>query len=353
MFIEELKIHNFRNIEDKHFSFKNKINVFYGKNGVGKTSILESIHYLSTGKSFRKGKANNLINFTKNDLTVFINAKTQENHYTFAVNKNKNNQWHGKINGNKTSKQSQINTLIPVVSIDPEVYRLVDFGPIYRRNFLDWMVFHVKHNYLNLWKNTYKCIKQLNFLYKNKATNEEITPWENNFIHFSNELNEIRQETFNFLLPEIMKASRFMQNEIEDISLSYKKGWTLNSFKEQIDFDRSKNRLYGQLQHGPHKMDIKISVGNQQASQILSRGQKKILSITFYMAYIKYLTKRGISPILCLDDFDAELDDEKLKKAAFFFRETNSQIFVTTVQKNKIKKVFKKADLFHVKQTKV
>ena len=349
MFINKLKIHNFRNLLEKNFSFDKDINIFHGKNGVGKTSILEAIQYLSSGKSFRKGSFKSLINFNSDSLTVYLECITNNNTQIFSVSKNRKGQWKAKINNNKIIKQSNITSCFPVVSIDPDVYQLVDFGPLYRRSFLDWLVFHVKHDYLLLWKKVNKCIKQLNSLYKNKSSFKEINVWEQTFINYSEELNNIRKFFFKQIHPSIINLSLFMQDEIKDLSITYKQGWSESlSLSEQMEFDRSKNLKYGQLQHGPHKMDIKISTGSFAASQTLSRGQKKILSITFYMAYIELLKNNSITPILCLDDFDAELDSVKLSKAADFFKKTNTQIFITSVHKEKILKVFPEAHMFHV-----
>lgn len=350
MFITKLRLHNFRSTINQEYIFNNNVNIFYGDNGVGKTSILEAINFLSSGKSFRKGNFKNLINFNKDDLTVYLECLLSDNKQVFSVNKNKTGKWLGKKNQTKISKQVDITNIFPVVSIDPEVYRLVDFGPLYRRNYLDWMVFHVKHDYITLWKKVYKCIKQLNILYKNKAQKEEIATWESSFVLFSEQLNIIRREAFTDIHSNILKLSLYMQEEINDLNIVFKQGWSENiGLQEQLELDRSKNLMYGQLQHGPHKMDIKIQTGNHQASQTLSRGQKKILSIAFYMAYIEYLNNHDINPILCLDDFDAEIDNHKLKKAAVFFNNTNTQIFITSVQKKKILKAFPEADLFHVK----
>jgi len=350
VFINKLQIHHFRNLESIEYSFKRKINIFCGQNGVGKTSILEAIHFISSGKSFRKGNFKNLITYNCNYLTVYLEAQHQDLDYVFAVNKYKNNQWKAKINHKKIEKQSDITNLIPVVSIDPEIYRLVDFGPIYRRNFLDWLVFHVKHDYLILWKKVYKCIKQLNALYKIKAPISEIDIWEKNFIIYSEELTQIRYNFFNLIQPHILSLTTEIQPELSELSIIFKKGWSDDiSLHEQLLQDREKNLLYGKLQHGPHKMDLKINIGNMLASHVLSRGQKKTLSIVFYMAYIKTLLNNQINPILCLDDFDAELDAEKLSKAAQFFKQSNMQIFITSVQEDKIKKAFPDSQVFHVK----
>ncbi len=349
MFISKLKIYNFRNIYEKEFLFHNKINIFHGDNGVGKTSILESIHYLSSGKSFRKGSFRNLINLNSNDLTVSLEAQEGVNSFSFAVNKTKSNQWKGKINGKSTLKQSEIATLIPVVSIDPEIYRLVDYGPVYRRNFLDWLVFHVKHDYLSLWKKTYRCIKQLNILYKKKATHEELIFWEESFIEHSEELTSIRRHYFDLLMPDIISLLKDIQPEIEGVALSFKRGWSESAcLKEQLAIDRSRNLKFGALQHGPHKADIEINIFNQSASHTLSRGQKKTVSIIFYMAYINVLKSNNIHPVLCLDDFDAELDSDKLQKVADFFKCLGLQVFITSVQKNKIQNAFPGSSVFHV-----
>jgi len=350
VFISKLKIHNFRNIKFKEFEFSQQINIFHGNNGVGKTSILEAIHFLSSGKSFRKGNFKTLINFNSDNLTVYLECLLSANPSSISVNKSNNGKWKGKINNTYLNKQFEITNILPVVSIDPEVYRLVDFGPLYRRNFLDWLVFHVKHDYLLLWKKVYKCIKQLNLLYKSKAHVDQIELWESTFVDLSIKLNNVRENVFLEILPNIYKLSSFMQEEINNLCVEFKKGWSKDiSLKEQMTMDRKKNLLYGQLQHGPHKMDIKINTGTQQASQTLSRGQKKLLSITFYMAYIQYLNLNDVNPILCLDDFDAEIDKDKLFKSADFFKKTTSQIFITSVQKNKIYRAFPKAELFHVK----
>ncbi|MCF6288082.1 MAG: DNA replication and repair protein RecF [Proteobacteria bacterium] len=345
-FINKLKLYNFRNFKKKTFIFNKKINIFYGENGTGKTTILESIYYLSTGKSFRKSNYKNLINFKESLLTVYLESENNN----ISISKNNTGVWKGKLNNNNITKQSIITNIIPVVPIETEVYRLIDVGPIYRRNFLDWLVFHVKHDYLLLWKKTHKCIKQLNILYKNKAPQVEIDLWESNFIIFSEKLSQIRKEVFNKILPTILTLSEFMQSEIKDLSIIYKQGWNeKTSLKQQMEKDREKNLLYGKLQHGPQKMDIIIKANSKAAAQILSRGQKKILSISFYMAFIKFLNENQIQPIICLDDFDAELDDNKLKAAATFFNNINAQIFITSVQVEKIKKVFPNAQVFHVK----
>lgn len=350
MFIKKLKIYNFRNFKYREFHFKNKVNIFHGENGTGKTSILEAINYISCGKSFRKANYKNLINIHSDDLTVFIEIQNNENHNTIAVNKNKNGDWKSKFNSITPIKQAQISNIIPVVSVDPDVHHLIDGGPSHRRGYLDWLVFHVKHNYLTLWKKTYKCIKQLNSLYKSDSHSNEIKLWEHSLEEHSKALNITRFEFFKLISPKILSLIERIQPEIQNIQLEYKKGWFEEySLIEQLNSDRDKNIRYGQILNGPHKMDIRISVNNQDAAKVLSRGQKKVMSLIFYIAYIQVLHNKGIKPVLCLDDFDAEIDENKLLKISSEFNKLNSQIFITSVHKNKVLTVLPEAELFHVK----
>jgi DNA replication and repair protein RecF len=351
VFINTLKIHNFRNIKYSDFTFTKKVNVFYGNNGVGKTSILESIYFLSTSKSFRKSTSKSIINFEEKSVTVFSSIKSQKIQ-TLSLSKNKSGKWSGKVNNTNINKQTQLSPYIKVVAIDPEVYSLIDAGPQFRRSFLDWFVFHVEHSYLSTWKKCYKCIKHLNSLYKLNSSLKEIHVWENAFIEFSNMVDIKRQKYFNLLKPRVIELLHAIQPDLYHIDIIYDKGWQNNiTLSDLLDIDREKNIKYGVLQNGPHKMDIKIFINKFPASQTLSRGQKKIISILFYLAYVETLLKDcDIKSIVCLDDLDAELDELKFKYICKKFDELDLQLFITTVQESKLINVFSDVEMFHVKQ---
>ena len=352
MFINKLRILNFRNILDKDFKFENKVNIFYGENGVGKTSILEAINYISSGKSFRKGNYKDFINYKSNEFTIYLGYNKDDLENSISVRKDKKGQWKAKKNNTNISQQSTLTESLPVISIDPEVYRLVDSSPQYRRSFIDWLVFHVKHDYLLLWKKTHKCIKQLNTLYKLRGNTNEINTWEQILVSCTEKLNQVRNHYFLQISPIITNIVREILPGLDGIVLIYKRGWTEGlSFIQQLEKDREKNLKYGQLLNGPHKMDIKITINHTDASKVLSRGQKKMLSIVFYLSYLKVLEFNQIFPILCLDDFDAEIDENKLQTTSEYFKSYQSQIFITSVHKEKIVKAFPNADLFHVKHS--
>lgn len=349
MFLNKLNVHNIRCIKSLSLDFTKSVNIFHGTNGAGKTSLLESIYFLSTGKSFRKGGFKSLLKSGEKSFTVY--GKSNCNH-SYSVSRSIQGEWSAKINLQRIKKHSEITSKFKVISIDPEVYRLIDFGPQARRSFLDWYVFHVEHQYLSLWKNVNKALKQLNSLYKQKKISDELKHWEIKFSELSESLDCLRIKYFELLNPVLKEMMDRFQPELDSLKIDYKKGWSdTMSLQEQLVKERERSFKYGLLQSGPHKMDLKVSVNNIPASQSLSRGQKKILSILFYLSYYEVLLKNtNTIPILCLDDLDAELDDKRISLLSEYIKKSPSQVFISTVQVQKIEQFFPNAEMFHVKQ---
>ncbi len=332
--------------------FDNRINVFFGSNGAGKTSLLEAIYFLSTGKSFRSKRTKNLINNQQDDLTVFAKTNPQPNQVPMqlGINLNKNGKKQIKLNQDLVRNQSDIAHRLPVVSIDPDSYLFIDKPPQYRRSFLDWLVFHVKHEYLTVWSQCSRCQKQLNALYKAKST-EQLDYWEQQYINHANALNQLRLDVFADLQLLVEKKTAQFIPELSTLKVGYYQGWSKdNSLVEQLNKDRDKNLMYGNLNSGVHKMDVKNTIKHMSAQECLSRGQKKMISIIYYLSFIELITAHtGIDPVLCLDDMDAELDINKTQILCDFIQTANNQVFISTVDKDKLIPMLDGLGLFHVK----
>jgi len=356
VFIKQIKINGFRCYESVDLVFNKQVNIFYGNNGSGKTSVLEAIYWLSTGKSFRSKKNKVLINHQHSEFILFssFSNATDSSVQTLGVGFNKNNSKKTiRLNQKNISKQSQIAHTLPVVSIDPDSYLLIDKTPNFRRSFLDWLVFHVKPSYLNIWTQTNRCHRQLNALYKSKQLNQ-IPEWQQQYVHFATQLNSFRVEVFIKLKLRVETKVKQFIPELEGFELHYHQGWNKDVDLNQLLIkDQDKNLLYGSLFSGVHKMDIKCKVNNLSAQDILSRGQKKIISIVFYLSFIELLTETtGLDPIICLDDLDAELDENKTNLLCEFIKTRNNQVFISTVDINKVTALFDDVAVFHVKQNK-
>ncbi len=356
MFIKQLKINGFRCYETVDLVFNKQINVFYGNNGSGKTSVLEAVYWLSTGKSFRSKKNKVLVNHLLSEFTLFATFQNTTDKTTHALGAGFNKSSSKKTvrhNQDTVTNQSQIAHLLPVVSIDPDSYLFIDKSPHFRRSFLDWLVFHVKPQYLNIWTQTTRCHRQLNALFKSKQS-EQLNQWQQQYITFGAQLNELRQEVFGLLDAKINQKIKQFIPELDGFKLVYFQGWNKDfSLQELLLKEQDKNLAYGNLYSGVHKMDIRCKVNSLDAQDILSRGQKKMISIMFYLSFIELLTETtGLDPIVCLDDFDAELDVNKTNLLCEFINNTQNQVFISTVDVNKITSLFDDVGMFHVKHNK-
>ena len=351
MRLTQLKISGFRCYQQKEFTFDQRINVFHGDNGSGKTSVLEAIYYLSTGKSFRSNRSRNLIKHQTDALAVYARYQDDnQNQGDLGVSLTKQLKKKLKLNQQAISNQASLAHLMPVVSIDPDSYLFLDKPPKFRRAFLDWLVFHVKPEYLDVWGKTTRCQQQLNQLYKNKQQ-QDLPYWESQYVQLAGQLNTLRKMVFDALQHRVKNKITEFIPELSELEVRYHQGWSVDfSLEQQLAHDADKNRLYGNLQHGVHKMDIRNHINNQLAHECLSRGQKKLISIIYYLCFIEFLTEEcGVTPLLCLDDMDAELDLDKTRILCDFIEHSKHQVFITTVDPAKLTSVLKDAAMFHVK----
>lgn len=352
LYIKQIKLDGFRCYDAVQLIFSERINLFYGDNGAGKTSVLEAIYWLSTGKSFRSKKNKVLINQHKSELVLFAELSDHQSpiKHSLGISFNKSNKKQIRLDKQSINNQSQVAHLLPVVSIDPDSYLFIDKTPQFRRSFLDWLVFHVKPEYLSIWSNTTRCQKQLNVLYKSKQ--QDLLPqWEQQYIQFATQLNELRQHVFNDLTQSVSNKVKSFIPEITGFNLSFKQGWSEGlTLGELLEKERPKNLLYGSLFSGVHKMDIKCQVKQQPAQDLLSRGQKKLISIIFYFSFIELLAeKTGNDPLIVIDDMDAELDISKTKLLCDFIMQASNQVFISSVDPKKVTDILDDVGVFHVK----
>lgn len=355
MQINRLKITGFRCYENLDLTFNKRINVFSGANGSGKTSVLEAIYFLSTGKSFRSKRNKNLVGHDADMLTVFAEfTDSTTNKHKVGVSLTQLLKKQIKLDSQNIPNQSEIAHHLPVVSIDPDSYLFLDKPPQYRRSFLDWLVFHVKPDYLRIWSRVSRCQKQLNILFKENKL-DQLEHWQSLYIEYAEQLNQMRQSVFKQLTDLIYQNIAIIIPELKDLQLNFYQGWSKeNTLSEQLIKDRDKNFLYGNLNQGVHKMDIRNTIQQKPAHEHLSRGQKKLISIIYYLSYIDLISNQlDSSPILCLDDIDAELDTNKTQILCDYIQNSNNQAFISTVDSKKLMKILPDACLFHVEHRQV
>lgn len=326
MILDQIKVHALRSIKAANLNFHPKYNYIIGQNGTGKTTLLEAIYILGSGHSFKTREISPLIQ--QNEQALVIYGKGEDT--TLSISKSLNSTTMVKINGQICTASSKLAYQMPCQVYYQDIFQIMDSGPGLRRSMIDWGVFHVKHDYLNLWKQYKYILKQRNSLLKQRPGKSALEPWDCQLAEVGETIADMR---FNYL-QSLMKNYQDTLNQLCDfhISLNYYKGWDKKksgcSLKEALLLNREKDIHRGFTSVGIHQADILVESEDTQAKKILSRGQQKIALIALKLSQSKMLSYHCIH---LMDDIFAELDAYHLEKLASFISKSGDQFFFTVL----------------------
>ena len=359
MFLSEFKADCFRNLSKFQIELSQDLNIISGDNAAGKSNLLEAINYLISGRSFRTSKQGLLIAHESDQFTLFGRfsnvSKLGVSYHRLDKTKRI------KLNGEVIRSLSSVVSLYPVQVLSPESYHLIDSGPLERRKYLDWLLFHVEHSYHSCWIDFQRLLKQRNaFLRNGQSTinNNELEAWNIQYESAAVKVNKLRYEITKSLLPNIRKILDSVDFEFtNDLTISYYQGYT-GSLLDKLRESKEKDLSSGNTHYGPHKGDLRLKVGKHLAKDILSRGQKKLLVNSLYLAQTDILKKRTQKDSLfIIDDFSSELDEANQISLIRTLGELNNvQIILSCLQADMIKPLIKEYNgvhMFHVEHGKI
>ena len=359
MFLESLKVENFRNLEPAEVVLSKDLTIISGDNAAGKSSVLESIVFLLSGRSFRTTKLPTLITHDTEKLSVFGLFSTGSRvGVGFDRAENKKNI---KVDGLVVKSLSVVASIYPVQILCPESYHLVDSGPSERRKYLDWLLFHVEHNYHKLWTSFNQLLKQRNHCLKAQQTKRDSTSldaWDEQFLHYSRLLTEKRADVVTRLTPLLIKTlGTLVFESVEDLSFSYYCGYT-GELKDRLRESRSRDIAVGSTQFGPHKADLKIKTKGRMVKDVLSRGQKKILINGLFISQTQQLKlETSKDSLFIIDDFSSELDESNQSSLLAALRaQENVQIILSCLHPAMLKplvKGYNSVSMFHVEHGRI
>ncbi|MCY7295427.1 DNA replication/repair protein RecF [Alteromonas sp. a30] len=356
--LEELQVSNLRNIQNAKLFPSPSLNVLLGENGSGKSSLLESVHILSTGRSFRTVDLKNLLQFEKQHFLVRGKVKSQLREWEGNLGVNVGFMFSdkkerlAKIEGEKIKNSSDLARLLPMKFLSPLEGNLIEGAPSLRRRFLDWLMFHVEPDYLPQQKQFKSVLSNRNATLRKKDRGQE-PYWRSQLIESSVRLSEMAEHNFE-------QFKIYVEDEVSDslngfdFHFELYRGWRKDTelsdlFSKAIDNEFK----FGSSRYGFQRADLKITVDGKPSSLVLSRGQMKILALALHIAQIKFLKlERKSNCVVLIDDIIAELDDQNICTMIDKIIETGNQCFVTSANvklAELLKKNFSKSyKLFHV-----
>lgn len=361
MTLKRLFVQNLRNLNAVDILPSDRVNLIYGENGSGKTSVLEAINLLALGRSFRSHKHKPLINHQSDSFTVFGRVHSDDDvDIPIGINRHASGEATFKANGNVVPSAAVLAAYLPVQVINSETFLLLEGSPKVRRQFIDWLVFHVEPNFFPLWKDLQRCLKHRNSLLRHDRIDPfELDTWDQELVSLTNKIHVFRQdcmaqfsETFYELLKEFIS--------VEDIQIRYSCGWDKEkAYADVLRNSFERDHRQGFTSTGSHRADLKITVGGLDAAEILSRGQQKLLVCALKIAQ-GYVFSRltGRKTIYLVDDLPAELDEKHRALLAHWLDAMNTQVFITGVERETLISTWQdkpnvETKLFHVEQGKV
>ncbi|SDU33334.1 DNA replication/repair protein RecF [Halopseudomonas salegens] len=353
--LTRLSVTGVRNLHPVTLHPAPRINLVYGANASGKTSLLEAIHLLGLARSFRTNKLQPVIQYAESQCTVFAELVSDQGETTqIGVQRSANSEFVIRINGQNVRSAAQLAETMPLQLINPDSFRLLEGAPKQRRQFLDWGVFHVEHGFLAAWQRLQKSLKQRNsLLRRGRIDSLLLAPWELELVQAANQIDAYRQSYIGRLKPVFEQVLADMLT-IDGLTLSYFRGWDKEKPLADVlaqQFER--DCQLGHTQAGPQRADLRVRVNNLNAVDVLSRGQQKLLVSALKIAQ-GYLLKQQYGPQSCVflvDDLPSELDAHHRQALCRLLEQLDCQVFITCVEPEQLTGLWQSETpkkLFHV-----
>src|SRR5690606_27077480 len=239
-----------------------------------------------------------------------------------------------KANGQPVASAADLAHHLPLQVINSDTFGLLEGGPQIRRQFVDWLVFHVEPGFYPLWRNLQRCLKHRNSLLRHDRIDAfELAPWDQELVGLTEQIHQLRFnsiEKFSAVFQEL--ASAF--TGLEGLTLNYFRGWDRQTdYAEVLQKGLERDHRQGFTHAGSHRADLRIHLQGHNAVDLLSRGQQKLLVCALKITQgLVFQQATGRQCIYLVDDLPAELDIHHRQLLTDWLDSMNTQVFVTGVE---------------------
>lgn len=332
MILKKLSILNYKNIGQAEVDFSPKMNCFFGNNGMGKTNLLDAIHYLSFCKSHTNTPDSQIIR-TENDLCVVQGAydyEGREEEIFCAMRRRQRKQF--KRNKKEYDKLSEHIGLLPLVMVSPADADLIRGGSEERRRFLDVIISQQDKPYLHALIQYNKALLQRNTLLKNQSTDASLYEvLEMQLSRYGRLVYEKRRLLVEDFTPIFNEYYQTICRSAEVVGLHYVSQLETQDLFETLVAARERDRVLGYTSAGIHKDELEMTLNDALIRRVGSQGQNKTYLIALKLAQFVFLARKGrTTPILLLDDIFDKLDAARVEEIIkLVSSDAFGQIFIT------------------------
>lgn len=344
MTIRQLSLSGFRNLKSTTLDFHSGFNLISGANGSGKTSLVEAVHIICQGQSFKTTRLDECIQHGESSFLLFA----QFNDYKAGFSR-ENKITKLRLNEININKLSEFTEKSPIRIINSNSFYIVDGSPGTKRAYMDWILFHVEQSFKTLWSHYQHALKQRNSLLRKKTDILQLDYWDKY-------LSDLNQQIYHQRKSIISKLNHCIKENLMDlisdldIGIRYQPGWNNEKpLSILLKSQRKKDLKLGFTGIGIHRDNIEITSKGHPVQSVLSRGQLKRLASTMLLAQIYIVQALSKSVILIIDDIAAELDKFSAGKILQMIPNLNVQTFLTNIEQDSLlTKYQQEYKMFHV-----
>lgn len=338
--IEHIALSCFRNFSSHKIDFKPGLNVLVGENGSGKTSVLEAIYLFAYARSFRANRLAHILQHDQKQAAVFAQLSNGD---SFGWGYSPSTSVQYQCNQEAVAVQQLLMTFPPCLFIDSSSHRVFTKQSIYRRQLLDWGVYHSNIDFGSTWNMYQRALKQRNAALKQGSPVNVIRQWDDVLIQHGESIKSMRQSYVTSLkkeFDEVITETRLLHLKP---SLKLNHGWS-GSFGDVLRDTIEDDYRYKYTTSGPHRGRIDIQLAGGSAKDYASEGQQKILHYALRLAQAKYLKHQLNKQIVFLiDDLNAELDETNQMGLLGLYQSIEAQLIITAIHMPKWSKTIDQA----------
>ena len=335
MILTQFQVITFRNLVSLTFSPSPGVNAIVGPNGVGKSSVLEAIHTLSAGHSFRTRKARELIAHNADSFTVsgLLQDRLGREHRC-GMRRSNTGDVTLRMDYEPVHSMATISRAIPVKALTPDSHALIQDGPTARRQFIDWGAFHFDADFFANWKLYRRALSQRNHALRTHSPTAEIVSWNDEFAAAGSWIDQCRTNYLNQLQPFFKHLLEQLTTSFT-VNLAYKRGFSEErTLLETLEKNLSQHQRFRTTTDGPHRAELAMTVGEHPARQVLSRGQQKLVVYALHLAQLEVLHQDSDRHAIVLsDDLASELDRENLSQVLSLLASKPTQVFIAGTER--------------------
>ena len=355
MHLRKLSLTNFKNYSQSDYSFSEKINCFVGNNGVGKTNLLDAIHYLSFCKSYFNPIDSQNIRHEEDFFAIHgIYVRNDQSQEQVQCIQKRNHRKKFLLNKKEYEKLADHIGNFPLVMISPYDRDLINEGSDVRRRYIDSVICQFDKFYLDDLINYNKALGQRNALLKLFAERQTFDPitleiWDRQMVYLGKKIYDKRRDFIDRFLPIFQHYFSFISVGDETVSIEYQSQLSDGDFGSMLNSSVQRDRLAQYSTTGTHKDDLDFAISGYPVKKYGSQGQQKSFVIAIKLAQFDYTRNiKGFKPVLLLDDIFDKLDDLRVEQLIKLVSENNfGQVFITDTSEVRIRKIFDSMRIDH------